>query len=67
MKEPVVYVSCFPDRTVVRTYLTDLVWETEAKRAGTPDHMVHMAASTSSVRTTSSLLYASNVSPSMWS
>lgn len=39
---PVVFVSCFPDRSVMRRYLTDLAWETEAWCADTPDHMVHL-------------------------
>lgn len=39
---PVVYVSCFPSRTVMRQYLADLAWETEAWCADAPDHMVHM-------------------------
>lgn len=42
MKGAPVYVSCFPDRTVMRQYLTDLAWETEAWCANDPDHMVHL-------------------------
>lgn len=38
----VVYVSCFPNRAVMRQYLVDLAWETEAWCADTPDHMVHL-------------------------
>lgn len=37
-----VYVSCFPDRAVMRAYLADLAWETEAWCADTPDHMIHL-------------------------
>ncbi|MDE3721415.1 BsuBI/PstI family type II restriction endonuclease [Nocardiopsis sp. N85] len=37
-----VYVSCFPDRAVMRAYLSDLAWETEAWCADTPDHMIHL-------------------------
>lgn len=40
-----VYVSCFPDRAVMRTYLADLAWETEAWVASDPDHMVHLNGS----------------------
>lgn len=39
---PIVYVTCFPDRTTMRRYLSDLAWETEAWCADTPDHMIHM-------------------------
>jgi len=41
IKVPMVFVSCFPDRGVMRRYLTDLAWETEAWCADTPDHMIH--------------------------
>lgn len=37
-----VYVSCFPDRAVMRKYLADLAWETEAWCADTPEHMIHL-------------------------
>lgn len=37
-----VYVSCFPDRAVMRKYLSELAWETEAWCADTPDHMIHL-------------------------
>lgn len=40
-----VLVSCFPDRTVMRAYLAQLAWETEAWCADTPDHMVHLDGS----------------------
>jgi type II restriction enzyme len=39
---PIVYVSCFPDRGVMRQYLADLAWETEAWVANNPDHMIHL-------------------------
>lgn len=39
---PVVYVSCFPSRAIMRQYLVDLAWETEAWVADNPDHMIHM-------------------------
>ena len=38
----VIYVSCFPDRAVMRRYLADLAWETEAWCADDPDHMIHL-------------------------
>lgn len=37
-----VFVSCFPDRSVMRGYLADLAWETEAWCASDPDHLVHL-------------------------
>ena len=36
-----VFVSCFPDRMVMRGYLTSLAWETEAWTADNPDHLIH--------------------------
>ena len=42
IKAPMVFVSCFPDRTVMRRYFADLAWETEAWCADAPDHMVHL-------------------------
>lgn len=38
----IVYVSCFPSRAVMRRYLADLAWETEAWCADDPDHMIHL-------------------------
>lgn len=38
----IVYVSCFPSRAVMRKYLADLAWETEAWCADDPDHMIHL-------------------------
>jgi type II restriction enzyme len=38
----VVYVSCFPDRAVMRKFLADLAWETEAWCASDPAHMIHL-------------------------
>ena len=38
----IVYVSCFPDRAVMRKYLADLAWETEAWVAEDPEHMIHL-------------------------
>lgn len=37
-----VFVSCFPDRVVMRSYLSALAWETEAWCASDPDHMIHL-------------------------
>ncbi|WDF34008.1 BsuBI/PstI family type II restriction endonuclease [Arthrobacter agilis] len=37
-----VYVSCFPDRAVMRKFLADLAWETEAWCASDPTHMIHL-------------------------
>lgn len=38
----IVFVSCFPDRAVMRKYLAELAWETEAWCADDPDHMIHL-------------------------
>ena len=37
-----VYVSCFPDRDVMRKFLADLAWEAEAWCASDPAHMIHL-------------------------
>ena len=37
-----VYVSCFPDRAVMRKFLADLAWETEVWLASDPTHMIHL-------------------------
>jgi hypothetical protein len=36
-----VFVSCFPDRDVMRSYLTEIAWETDAWCADNPDHLIH--------------------------
>lgn len=36
-----VYVSCFPSRAVMRRYLAEIAWETEAWCADAPTHLVH--------------------------
>lgn len=36
-----VYVSCFPDRTTFRRYVSDIAWETEVWCADNPSHMIH--------------------------
>lgn len=38
----VVYVSCFPSRSVMRRFLADLAWETEVWLASDPTHMIHL-------------------------
>lgn len=37
-----VFVSCFPDRAVMRKFIVDLAWETEAWCASDPTHMIHL-------------------------
>ncbi len=37
-----VYVSCFPDRAIMRKFLADLAWETEVWNADEPSHMIHL-------------------------
>lgn len=37
-----VYVSCFPDRAVMRRFLAGLAWETEAWCASDPTHLIHL-------------------------
>jgi hypothetical protein len=41
-KAGLVYVSCFPDRTIMRRFLPKLAWETEAWCADAPDHLIHL-------------------------
>ena len=36
-----VFVSCFPNRDTMRTFLPDLAWETEAWVASNPTHLIH--------------------------
>lgn len=36
-----IHVSCFPNRAVMRQYLADIAWESEAWCADNPDHMMH--------------------------
>lgn len=36
-----VYVSAFPSRAVMKNYLADIAWETEAWAADEPDHLTH--------------------------
>lgn len=41
-KAGLVYVSCFPDRAVMRKFLADLAWETEAWCASDSTHLIHL-------------------------
>ncbi len=41
-RDRIVLVSCFPNRAIMRQYLEDLAWETEAWCASDPDHMIHL-------------------------
>ena len=41
-KAGLVYVSCFPDRAVMRKFLATLAWETEAWCASDPTHLIHL-------------------------
>lgn len=36
-----VYVSCFPNRAVMRKYLAQIAWETEVWCADDPTHLIH--------------------------
>mgnify|MGYP000856318802 FL=1 len=38
----IIYVSCFPNRSVMRRFLADLAWETEVWLASEPTHMIHL-------------------------
>jgi hypothetical protein len=40
-----VFVSGFPDRAIMRRFLADLAWETEAWVAEAPDHLIHFNGS----------------------
>lgn len=37
----IVYVSCFPNRQVLRSHLMDIAWETEVWLESDPTHMIH--------------------------
>ena len=41
----IVYVSCFPNRQVLRSYLMDIAWETEVWLESDPTHMIHFNGS----------------------
>lgn len=40
-----VFVSCFPNREIMRQFLSDLAWETEVWIASEPSHMIHLNGS----------------------
>lgn len=44
-KAGIVYVSCFPNRRVLRRHLTDIAWETEVWLEDEPTHMIHFNGS----------------------
>lgn len=44
-KAGMVYVSCFPNRQVLRSHLMDIAWETEVWLESDPTHMIHFNGS----------------------
>lgn len=44
-KDCLIFVSCFPDRKVMKRYLEALAWETVAWCADSPDHLIHFNGS----------------------
>jgi len=40
-KAPIVYVTAFPDRAVMASYLPVIAWETEVWCADAPTHLIH--------------------------
>lgn len=40
-----IFVSCFPTRAIMRKYLADISWESEAWCADSPSHMMHFNGS----------------------
>lgn len=40
-KAGLVYVTAFPDRAIMRKYLSDIAWETEVWVADAPTHLIH--------------------------
>ncbi len=40
-KAGLVYVTAFPDRSVMRKYLSEIAWETEVWVADAPTHLIH--------------------------
>jgi len=36
-----VYVTAFPNRTILRRYLSEIAWETEVWVADAPSHLIH--------------------------
>jgi adenine-specific DNA-methyltransferase len=39
--EGLVFVTAFPDRNLMKRFLTDIAWETEVWVASDPDHLIH--------------------------
>lgn len=44
-KAGIAYVSCFPNRQVLRSHLMDIAWETEVWLESDPTHMIHFNGS----------------------
>ncbi|MCX7149954.1 MAG: BsuBI/PstI family type II restriction endonuclease [Rhodocyclales bacterium] len=40
-KAGLVYVTSFPDRTLMKKFLSEIAWETEVWVASDPDHLIH--------------------------
>lgn len=40
-KAGLVYVTAFPDRNLMKKFLTEIAWETEVWVASDPDHLIH--------------------------
>ena len=40
-KAGLIYVTAFPDRSIMRRYLSEISWETEVWCADAPDHLIH--------------------------
>lgn len=40
-KAPLVFITCFPNRSVMARYLGDIAWETEVWVADNPSHLIH--------------------------
>ncbi len=40
-KAPLVFVTAFPDRSVMSSYLPIIAWETEVWCADAPSHLIH--------------------------
>jgi hypothetical protein len=44
-KAPIVYVTAFPDRKVMTSFLSEIAWETEVWCADAPTHLIHFNGS----------------------
>ncbi|MDO9390572.1 MAG: BsuBI/PstI family type II restriction endonuclease [bacterium] len=40
-KAPLVFITCFPNRSIMARYLGDIAWETEVWVADNPSHLIH--------------------------